>query len=388
MRLSTRLMLLAATAGLGALIGLTPVLPAYAQFGISIGGFPIGIHFGGRYRWRGYGRRHGRGRDSDESNNDNDSRPGKNEKVTVSKGAPSSTQQMAALHDLVVKTALTQNAGSTKDLFEVGTTTSKEAERDYATKIEAIIERFVNAQKEAKNDDAGDVTQSAIEQSLDKALKSSKLETFARFAGESWTAERLRTMVLDLVEVELPRLFKGNIRGNAPMSSLDALIQKAGESLYRRIFETSELLASNRSSNLFMERLYQTHGELGSRLRETADVMIMRGALRVIRPYETAMRRSETGYAERYRAQRIVFDCLSENVAKVSSAEIGTSTNGEIEENIAAMSIGRCKSWLDNAFGTDPDNLLAQSPKPMRAVWSERGPKENPSMYNSSIGTF
>ena len=137
-----------------------------------------------------------------------------------------------------------------------------------------------------------------------------------------------------------------------------------------------------------MERLYQTHGSLESRLRETADTMIMRGAFRVIRPYETAMRRSENGYAERYRAQRIVFDCLSENVAKVSSAEVGMASDGEIEENIAAMSIGRCKSWLDNAFGTDPDNLQPQAPKPMRAVWGERGAKENPSMYNSSLGTF
>jgi len=385
MRLSTRLGILAATAGLGALIGMTPVQPAYAQFGISIGGFPMGIHFGGRYR----GGRHGRGRQRGSREDVEDSRPaGKNEKVTVSKGAPSSTQQMEVLHDKVIRTALAPTAGSTKDLFEAGTTTSKEAERDYANKIETIITRFIKEQEKADNEDAGDVTVAAIEQSLDKAFKSAKLEVFARFAGESWTSERMRTMILDLVEVELPRLFKGNIRGNAPMKSLDALIEKAGESLYRRIFETSELLASNRSSNLFIERLYQTHGTLEPRLREMADTMILRGALRVIRPYETAMRRSESGYAERYRAQRIVFDCLSENVAKVSSAEIGTATNGEIEENIAAMSIGRCKSWLDHAFGIDPENLQPQAPKPMRAVWSEKGPKENPSMYNSSVGTF
>jgi len=384
MRFSTKLGMLAAAGGLGALIGMTPVQPAYA-FGISIGGF--GVSFGG-YRCCRYGRRHHRRGGSEEAEESRDSRPGKNEKVTVSKGAPSSTQQMEVLNDKVVKTALAPTAGSTKDLFEVTTTTSKEAERDYASKIEAIVDRFVKEQKEAKNDDAGDVTVSAIEQSLDKALKNAKLETFARFAGESWTSERLRTMILDLVQVELPRLFKGNIRGNAPMSSLDALIQKAGESLYRCIFETSELLASNRSSNLFLERLYQIHGMLEGRLREKADLMIMRGALRVIRPYETAMRRSENGYAERYRAQRIVFDCLSEYVPKLSSAEVGMATDGEIEENIAAMSIGRCKSWLDNAFGTDPDNLQAQSPKPMRAVWSERGAKENPSMYNSSVGTF
>jgi hypothetical protein len=375
--------MLAVAGGLGALVCATPVQPAHA-FGISIGGFGINLG-GGRNRCCGrHGRRHQRG-GRDEAD---DSRPGKSEKVTVSKGAPSSTQQMEALREKVVKTALAPTAGSTKDLFEVGMTTSKEAERDYANKIDAIITRFMKEQEKAENEDAGDVTAAAIEQSLDKAFKNARLEVFARFAGESWTSERMRTMILDLVEVELPRLFKGNIRGNAPMSSLDALIQKAGESLYRRIFETSELLASNRSSSLFIERLYQTHGALENRLRETADTMIMRGALRVIRPYETAMRRSENGYAERYRAQRIVFDCLSENVAKVSSAEVGIATNGEIEENIAAMSIGRCKTWLDNAFGTDPDNLQPQSPKPMRAVWSEKGPKENPSMYNSAVGTF
>jgi hypothetical protein len=388
MRLSTRLGLLAATVGLGALVGMTPVQPAYAQFGISIGGFPIGIHFGGRYRGGRYGRRHGRGGGREEAEDSSPAR-GKSEKVTVSKGAPTSAQQMEVLHDKVVRTAMAPAAGSTKDLFEVGMTTSKEGERDYVKKIEAIIKEFTDEQKNHKNTESGDVTVSAIEQSLDRAFKSARLDVFARFAGESWTSERMRTMTLELVQVELPRLFKGNVRGLAPMSSLDALIQKAAESVYRRIFETSELLASNRSSSLFIERLYQTHGaQVDQRLRESADTMIMRGALRVIRPYETAMRRSENGYAERYRAQRIVFDCLSENVGKVSSDEVGMAANSQIEENIATMSIGRCKGWLDNAFGTDPDNLQPQAPKPMRAVWSERGAKENPSMYNSSLGTF
>src|SRR5947207_55575 len=136
MRLSMAIGILAATAGLGALITMMPVQPAYAQFGISIGGFPLGIHFGGRHRWGGrHGRRHNRGGGESSEKDVDDARPGKTERVTVSKSAPSSTQQMEVLHDKVIKTALAPSAGSTKDLFEVATTTSKEAERDYANKI-------------------------------------------------------------------------------------------------------------------------------------------------------------------------------------------------------------------------------------------------------------
>lgn len=361
--------------------------PAQAQFGgIGIGGFPggINIYLGPRYR----GRHRGRGRGSQEEQGSDGGRAGKPESVAVSKGAPSSAEQMNALRYRVAATAVSANVGSTKDLFEVGQTTSNEVDRDYMRKIEVILDKFDKAQAKANDDTAGDVTMNAIEAALEKAFKSAQLDVYGRFAGESWTSERVRKMILDLVDIELPRLFRGNNHGNAPMSALDALIQKAAESVYRRIFETSELLAANRSSALFMQRLYQTHGSLvTNRLRESADTMIMRAALGAIRPYESAMRRGDNGYADRYRAQRIVFDCLSENVARISSAEQGIDEIEAIEGKIAKTSTEICSKWLKNQFGSEKD-IAPQKPIPLRAVWSEKEPKVNPSMYNNSLGTL
>lgn len=386
-------MLVCAAVALAAAMTVGTSQPAKAQFGISIGGFPIGINIGGGYRGR-YGRGK-RGAKRDGGSEGEDPRPGRGDKVAVSKGAPSSAEQMNVLRFNVASTAVAAAAGSTKDLFEVGQTTSNEADRDYTAKIEAIIGRFEKAQRDANNDDAGDITMNAIEQSLEKAFKEAKLERFGRFAGESWTAERVRKMILDLVDAELPRLFRGNSRGTAPMSALDTLIQRAAASVYRRIFETSELLAANRSSALFMQRLYQAHGRLvKDDLLESADGIIMRAALGVIRPYEPSMRRAENSWVYRYRAQRIVFDCLSEDLARTSSSETGILETKEIEERIQRRSAAVCIKWLQNQFEALPTDarpnpeLAPQTPAPLRAVWGEKGPKDNPAMYNNSVGTF
>src|ERR1700752_709419 len=390
----------------GAMCG-TPVQPARAQFGISIGGFPVGIHVGRGYRGR-YGRSGRQRQPKDDAQAQNvEARSPKEDKVAASKGAPSSKDQMDVLRWKVASTAVTAAVGSTKDLFEVGQTTSNEADRDYTAKIAAIIDRFDEEQNKAKNNEAGDISMTAIEQSLEKAFKNAKLDVYGRFAGESWASDRMRKMILDLADAELSRLFRGNTKGTAPMSALDALIQRAGESVYRRIFETSELLAANRSAALLMQRLYQTHGKLvdkdkekGSKdgtaqkddddddVMESADGIISRAALGVIRPYETAMRRSDNAYVYCYRAQRIVFDCLSEQIVQTTSSETGRAEKSVIEYKITEASEKICSKWLLAQFGKPTGDLESQQPYPLRAVWSNGKLKDNPAMYNNSLGTF
>lgn len=397
-------------AGLAAALCVAPVEPARAQFGISIGGFPLGIHFRG---FRGYGGRYSRSgrhrQPKDDSKEENvEARSPKEDKVAASKGAPSSKDQMDILRYKVASTAVSTAVGSTKDLFEVGQTTSNEADRDYTAKIGTIIDRLNEEQGKADNNEPGDVNMTAIEQSLEKAFKSAKLDVYGRFAGESWTSDRMRKMILDLADAELSRLFKGNTKGSAPMSALDALIQRAGESVYRRIFETSELLAANRSAALFMQRLYQTHGKLVDKnkdkaskdgtahkedddddeVMESADGIISRAALGVIRPYETAMRRSENAYVYRYRAQRIVFDCLSEQIVATTSSETGRAEKSVIEHKITEASNNICGKWLLAQFGKPTEELEPQKPYPLRAVWANGKLKDNPAMYNNSLGTF
>jgi hypothetical protein len=371
--------------------------PAPAQaFGISLGGIGINLHGGGyRSRW-GHRRHRARGpreerQDSRQESRGEETRRGKPEKIVASEGAPSSAEQTRVLKQRIAYNIATVSVSSAKDINEVGqqSVTANDKARDYTVRIKDIIDRFKGEQYRSRDATPGDVTALAIEQSLEKAVKNAKLDVFERFVNERWTAERLRTMILDRVFNELGSLFDGNNRGNAPMESLDTLIQRASESVFRRIFETSELLAANKSSALFMQRLYQTHGaQVDGELRETADRMITRASMGAVGRYETAMKRDVNSYALRYRAQRIVFDCLSENVEKITSAETGILTNGEIQQKIAQTSEKVCGTWLENQFGSEKAELKPQRPMPMRAVWEENGPKDDPSMYGRGSSTF
>ncbi len=131
-----------------------------------------------------------------------------------------------------------------------------------------------------------------------------------------------------------------------------------------------------------MQRLYQTHGALvDNDLRESAGGMLTRASLAAVSRFDTALRRDVNGYALRYRAQRIIFDCLSENVEKISSSETKIATVGEIEHRIANASNTVCATWLENQFGTEKGEIKSQKPMPMRVIWSESGPKDDPSMY-------
>lgn len=308
--------------------------------------------------------------------------------LVASLGAPSSQDQIDVLSRINATEVVTV-VGTTKDLGEVGKTTSNEEGRDYTKKIKAVIERFKKEAEKAKDTTRGDITEHAIEQSLDKAFKTAKLQTFESFLGENWSAERLRVMVMERVEAELGRLFEGNNQGNTPMEDVDRLIQRSAESVYRRIFETSELLAANRGSALFVQRLYQTHGGLvDDQLREVADRMITTASNVAVGRFDALMRRDENGFALRYRAQRIVFDCLSENVEKISSSETGIATVGEIEQKIMDTSKTTCAAWLDNQFGAQRDEIKPQKPMPLRVVWSANGPKDDPSMYGRASGSF
>ncbi|HEY4406204.1 MAG TPA: hypothetical protein VGN55_16270 [Xanthobacteraceae bacterium] len=369
--------------------------PAHAQFGGIVGAMMGGgIRFNlGRGGGGGGGSRHERSSRRDSSDDSSSDKSGssasnsRNDRVLASLGAPPSSVQTSVLKS-VVSSGLLGVVGSTQDLAKVGQTSSKDDDRDWTGRIQRIVDRFKREQ-DKRITTPGDVTEHAIEQALDAAFKSAKLDTFESFLGENWSAERLRVRILDRVAADLPHLFDGNNRGNAPMQDLNNLIQRAAESVYRRIFEVSELLAANRSSTLFAQRLYQTHGGLvDDQLRELADGMIIKASNAAIGRFEGAMRRDDNGFALRYRAQRIVFDCLSENVERITSSETGIATVGEIKQKIEKTATTECASWLENQFGTQARGLNPQIPMPLRVIWSASGPKDDPSMYSRARGTF
>jgi hypothetical protein len=360
--------------------------PAVAQFGFFIPRFGP-MPFGGGGGYRGGGRRYYRGGGGDNDNSSSSQQDHSDRPASLT--PPSTKVQNLLLHTVAELNPdelglATAADGTNKSVSPFGKAVSKETERDWTEAVQNIIKKFTENQ-DKRVTSAGDVTEHAIEQSLDKAIKDAKLDTFATFLGENWTAERLRAMVLDLVSNDLESLFKGNSRGYAPMQELDQLIQHAAQATYRRIFELSELMAANRGSALFVQRLYQTHGgHANDQLREDATDMITRTATGAVAKFETALRQNENGYALRYRAERIVFDCLSDNVEKISSSETDIAEKGEIAQRIEATVKNECVGWVDNQFGTDTRTLKPQTPMPLRVVWSVTGPQDDPSMYGQA----
>lgn len=59
------------------------------------------------------------------------------------------------------------------------------------------------------------------------------------------------------------------------MSDLTSMIDKAAREVYSQLFETSELLAANRGSTLFVQRLYQAHGDLKDNVREDTEQFLL-----------------------------------------------------------------------------------------------------------------
>jgi hypothetical protein len=363
---------------------------AQAQFGIP--GMPnVRIKIPNVPNVQGGHNRQGSSRGTRRAKGDDDSSsspPSRNERDrALASIAPPTKEQTAVLKSITASGVI--GAVGAKAQNEVGQTFSNEEDRDYTAKIKEILNEFAEAQRKANDKSRGDVTAHAIEQSMERAFKDANLGRFESFLGENWSAERLRVMILDRVLVELRRLFEGNNRGNAPMSELDQLIQRSAKAVYRRVFELSELLAANRSSALFVQRLYQTHGGLvDDQLREVADRMITRASSTAMGKFDAQMRRDENGFTLRYRAQRIVLDCLSDNVERISSSETGIATIGEIEQKIADTANKTCTQWLDNQYGKDGGKLAAQKPMPLRVIWSATGPKDDPSMYGRAAGAL
>ena len=96
------------------------------------------------------------------------------------------------------------------------------------------------------------------------------------------------------------------------MHDLETGIAKAARNVQARLFETSELLAANRGSTLFLQRLYQTHGDVSADVRERTEELLERAAAAGVARFEALMQRDPNSYTLRYRGERIVHDCLTE----------------------------------------------------------------------------
>jgi len=376
-----------ATIALAAFGQLSTVERAHAQFG-GIANAIINHALSGHFRGGGGGCRScGRHKRGHEEAEEEASKPRDDKDRSAKLTPPSTSVQNVLLHQIAMMNveilAANPSEVTTKSISPVGKAVSKQLERDWLKALDEIM-RKLKKSREENVATAGDVSQHAIEQSLDAAMKKIRLDRFESFLGENFTNETLRWMVLDIVSSEIETLFNGNSRGYARMQDVDSLIQNAAKAVYARIFELSELMAANRGSALFVQRLYQTHGGVPNELRDRVNEVLTRSAVGAAAKFESALRQSEDGYALRYRAERIVYDCLSDNVEKISSSQTSIAEKGEVEQRIRETIDKKCVAWVENQFGTDQKALKPQQPVPLRVVWTATGPKDDPSMYGQA----
>src|SRR5262249_8286010 len=136
---------------------------------------------------RGARSRRGGSNDDGASESRSRDRDKADDRILATLGAPSTQRQSAILKSIDLTGDV--DVVGTKSITQIGVTTSSEAARDDSSTINQIIERFKREQ--SKSGVPGDVTAHAIEQSLDRAFKESKLEIFESFVGENWSKERL-----------------------------------------------------------------------------------------------------------------------------------------------------------------------------------------------------
>jgi hypothetical protein len=297
--------------------------------------------------------------------------------------APPTTQQEQAMLKSVTSGQSLGAVGASDDLNQIGRDDNAEAGRDYTSRIDDLIKRIQVAQNSQHSTKEGDVTEHAILEALENSIREANLTKFETFLGENWSPERLRVMILDRVENEIGSLFDGTNRGAVTMNDLDLMIKKAAKNVYVRLFETSELLAANRSSTLFVERLYQTHGDLvNGEVRESAEQLLADAAASGVAKLEPSLRRDQNAFALRYRAERIIYDCLSDNVEAISSNESGMATPAEISKGVSDVTQQQCAKWVSAQLIGADGKVKAQDPMPLRVIWTAAGPKDDdPSMY-------
>lgn len=235
----------------------------------------------------------------------------------------------------------------------------------------------------------GDVTQHALDRAVTQAYEAANLGAFEQFVGEQWTNERLRVAIIDRARTEVPGLLKGPTIGiRLEFAPVDEIIQRAGRSIYKRTLEMSELIALNNATARFTRALFETHGPLQSGdMGEGVERLLLAASRAALRNYDERFARNEYGVILRYRAERILFDCLIVNVEEIGGGKRKSASTDTMVGRVDELSRGECRNWVIQAIGPadksdDKGDQAVIKPLPIRAVWVGAGaPKTDSSMF-------
>lgn len=350
--------------------------------------FGFGFFFGGHYR--GHRHHHRGGGDAEDRDTNRDDAAGKR------RGKAMLARTGDALFKTIVVSKGLGSVGVEEEINPTKIDGYRDNKRDYTAALDDLLKMVDTTSKRSSREGAsflaqGDVTHHALDRAVSQAYEASNLAVFEQFVGEQWTSERLRVAIIDRARSEVPGLLKGNNLGRVELAPLEEIIQRAGRSIYKRTLETSELMAVNQGTARFTRALFETHGPLqNGDIREGVEQMLLAASRAALHDYDERFVRNEYGVILRYRAERILFDCLITNVTEIGGGNSKAASTAGMVGKVDELSRGECKQWVVKAIGApdkseDRGDQTVIKPLPIRAVWVMAGaPKTDASMFGQA----
>jgi hypothetical protein len=296
-----------------------------------------------------------------------------------------------------------------KELDEVLRTAHLERQRN----VEQAVKEFLNCLKGlhgfssegglcvvARDDRAGkaseisQVTAGEVTREAEEAYKQERLYDFERLAGELWTRERLIVRIIDRSRLELPPYFQGVGAKGPSMEDLKKVFARVAREVYSRGLEVSEVAGVSQSFDRFIRTIYEKSGKSNLHLwTDGADgryerfvtaalgavprqKFIKEGASQAIDPLGL-----ERQFKFRFRARRVIFDCLSSNYVslvgnakpaaqiEVSHIETGSTNEAALQDAVWQKAQEFVQTSCRDSIEGVSKAVVADRIKPESARW-------------------
>jgi hypothetical protein len=175
-----------------------------------------------------------------------------------------------------------------------------------------------------RGDGVNQVTAGEVKRAVELAYQSGNLSHFDRFAGELWTRDRLQVQILREARHGLEPYYKGVGARGPSINDIEKLLEVSARAVYGRALEVGEIIGVSHSFDRFIRTIYENSDRAPQSLVTVgADNHYERLLSRAINSVDRRNFIADGPVAERdplglerqfqfrFRARRVLYDCLS-----------------------------------------------------------------------------
>lgn len=192
--------------------------------------------------------------------------------------------------------------------------------------------------------DINQVTKAEVRIAVEDAYKNTNLSLFDRVPGDLWTKERIMVLVLTQSRPGLRPFFDGVGAKGPSMDDIRRVIADAAAIVYSRTLEANELLGVSYSYDRLIRVIYEhSDGPIGFLVGADADEKLEQIEAATLGTSRLQVAGRSDVFANRYRARRILFDCLTSGLPSIpgSSDRDGKTIPVNQRQETASLPVGR-----------------------------------------------